>query len=277
MPQLYQLRHDQFLQLLGFETQMFQAPVGCVALMDQLDAFLGVFQGVLPALEAGLDKRLDLCGTLLQQGFVGGQYVVVEIDPVLARIDQSVGHLLLLQPERFVGNITVERIGVAVDQILRVETGPLQLQLSRIYAFAGQGDAQFCAFRRRHQHYPLAGKILWRVDVRVGAHYPDDWRALHDRRQCHHRLALHARDDQAAVGNGKVGIAVEQGVYWFCGSRSARENLHIQPGPRIEAFFQGHVVAGELELVQPAQLQAHFLHGHGLAQAQQLQQQQAQA
>lgn len=95
MAQLHQLGHHQFLQFLGLETQVFQALVGGVAAMDQLHAFFDMVHGVLPAAQAGLEKGFHLLRALLQKLAAGTEHIVVEVDPVFARFDQAIGHLLL--------------------------------------------------------------------------------------------------------------------------------------------------------------------------------------
>uniref|UniRef100_A0A653E5H3 Uncharacterized protein n=1 Tax=Pseudomonas marincola TaxID=437900 RepID=A0A653E5H3_9PSED len=79
---------------------------------------------------------------------------------------------------------------------------------------------------------------------------------MHDRRQCNHRLALHVRDHQSTVGDGKVAFAGEHAVDGLGRIRPTLNDIHIHAGLAIEAFFLGHVIAGKLKLVQPAELQA---------------------
>lgn len=79
---------------------------------------------------------------------------------------------------------------------------------------------------------------------------------LEDRRQHQHRFAVQIGAHQPGIGDAELGPA---GQYLVQGAdaRAALLQGYIQSGFLIEALMQGGVVAGELELVQPAQLQGH--------------------
>ena len=238
---------------LGLEAQVLGRFVRREQAVDQVDGALRIAQRVLPAAQAGAAKGSCQFRFIARQVFVREQHIAVKTNVVVRRVEAAIGDALLLQGERFVRGVAVEGVGVAVDQVGDLVAGDLAVDLIEQADLVEHGD-QCQAAVARQQHDAALAQVLDVDDAAVFAHDQAHRRLLHDCRQGHHRLAGAPFVEQAAVVDAEVGLAVDH-----FGDRvdadAAGTNLHLQTFVAVVAEHIGHVVAGKLELVVPAQLQ----------------------
>ena len=85
---------------------------------------------------------------------------------------------------------------------------------------------------------------------------------LEDHRQHHYRRAPVEMHQQVAGADPVLGLALQHRLHRVL-ARLRFPDIHRQPGLPVVVLHLGGVVAGELELVAPAQLQRHILQGLG--------------
>jgi len=253
---LDEVRPQQPLHFTRLVEQVVAAFALAVAGNDEVGDFLRMLHGIGPAQQAGVAKGLHPLGLLREQFRGGEQVVAVEVDAGGARGKFEIGELLLLEEVGLVGAVGGQHVGAAVDQVLMVEAVRLDLEQLLADAFLAQVGEDLVGMRLDHE--ALAGEVVHGADVGVAPGGEDEGRVLEDHGQRHHRFALGAGQEQRRIGDAELRAAVEDFLDRI-GVRPGLADVDLQPRIAVVALFLRGVVAGELELVLPFQLQDDLL------------------
>jgi hypothetical protein len=190
-------------------------------------------------------------------------HFTVKIHAILARADHVEWNAPGAQQVRFIADVAVEGVRLARDQVVDPVAGHLQVQLVQRNPFIQEHRQQFRVFRRRQHHQPLAHQVGGAGQVARGD--PHAGRRLQDRGQRHHGFAFDIRLRQAGIGDAEIRFPFQDPRN---GGRDivAGDEFHIQARFAVITLLYCGVIAGELELVRPAQLHAHVVErrpGHG--------------
>ncbi|EEF24924.1 conserved hypothetical protein, partial [Ricinus communis] len=171
-----------------------------------------------------------------------------------------------------VGDVDRHRVDLAVDQVFWIEAVLDAAEAARRHTLLGQVGQQLVGVAdvvcQGADHRPLADQA---ADVRISAglaHGQRVRRMLEDHAQHHHRLAGHARQQQAAAAGAVLGLAGDD-VALGRVAISPLEDAHVQAGLAVIAKLLRGVVAGELKLVGMLELQRDFVQRQGRRRQQQ--------
>ena len=173
IPDLHIERLDHLLAHLQLVLHVGLTAVDAILLAQQGDGLLRVGEGVAPARQARGPKpgHPIRMGALLRLG--GEQDVAVEIDAVVARIDDGDGDAALLQIEGLVAEVSVEDIDPALDEILDVDRGGQRDELVLIEPLIEEGGQQFGVLMSRKHHDPFATHVVNGENAAVTASQKD--------------------------------------------------------------------------------------------------------
>ena len=230
---------------------------------DTIGNLLGMGQGVRPSSPAGGDEAFDGIGVFLDPPPAGEQCVAVEIDAIGGRPQARHLQSRLAGQPASVDEIAADHVRLALGEVAeppfhfdegdggRIDAlGP---QHGPEFGFPdaaqpAQGDAQTRQIGRRCQPgFALRVECLAALLEEAG-----------ENRKRRPLVAGHqdvcAADTEIGPTLGNLaGDAIETAV-----RANARADLHVEAGLAVVALPQGGVVAGELELVVPDQLQDHL-------------------
>ena len=166
----------------------------------------------------------------------------------------------MLHIEGFVGQVGVESVHLAGNQVIDVVAAGLELDQCRVDAFAAEHGLEVGIGLRVHQHHLLADQIVNGFDIGIAAGQQHRRRVLEDYRQGHQWFALETLVEQLTVGFGILGAPGQHFIHWrlaWCPFMQA----HLEAFLAVIALGNSGVVAGELELMLPAQLKVDDLQG----------------
>ncbi len=251
--ELDQVRLDQRLRLAGFEQQRFATPCLRVLVQDQLDHLRLVRQRIVPPLQAGRPESAHALGVLRELAIRRHEVVAVEVDARGARRVSGIRRAELLEDEGLVGAVGHHRIRLAVEQIARIAVVLDARHAAIVDAGAKQHRVDILAAACVHEAMVL--QAMHAAHVGGPARHQDDGGGMleHGRQDDHLSSAgtidQGARGAHAEVGPPFDNIADDVDV------GTARDDGDVQPGVTVEALFGRRVIARELELVVPLQLQ----------------------
>lgn len=258
IPDLHIERLDHLLAHLQLVFHVGLAAVDAILRAQQGDGFLGVGEGIAPSLEAGCTKT---CHPLRIEPLLclgGEENVAVEIDAVVARVDDGHRDAALFQIEGLIAQIGVEDVYPAGDQIVDVDRSGYRDELALVKPLIVEGGQQFGILMTRKHHDPFATHVRNGENAAVAACQEDGGRVLVDAGQCQQRLALGVVGQHLGVADAKVG-ASGQHLLNRTYSLATWPYLDIQTCVGVIPLGLGHVIAHKLGLMQPAQLQYHLL------------------
>jgi hypothetical protein len=105
-----------------------------------------------------------------------------------------------------------------------------------------------------------AGQIGQGVDARPARHQDVSGGMLEDDAQHHHFRLAGLGQDHAGRANAEIGLA-RTDIGHRVDSDAALTDFDVEAGVAVKAFLQRDVVAGELKLMQPLQLQRDLFQG----------------
>ncbi|OFA06529.1 hypothetical protein DUPY_14080 [Duganella phyllosphaerae] len=252
--QLHQVLLQQRHHLRGFMHQLFAAVALGVARADQVGHLGRVGHGVMPAAQGGLAQRFGARRVLAQFALGGIEHVAIEIEAGAARRAHFERHLAAFEREQRLGG--VERYGVhpASQEIVEI-VGVRQLDHA-VVAHPGlfQVGGQFLVVGRHHDAAAGPGA---RFAIGTVAYQQRGGGMLEHRGQHHHRLTERARQQQRGIAHAVLGAALGHRLHRVA-ARRRFEQRYVEAGIAIIALVLGRVIAGELELVLPLELDRDF-------------------
>ena len=253
MADLDDVRHDRIVYRIGFEAQVRTGLFHGVVIENDADCFFRVFERAYPPASAGVTKRRDQRRVTIGVSLVGEQDVVVELDAISGGIELDGRDACLVEGIRFVGVVTIERVYVAVDQIVYVGAGVDPDDLVQQSDLVEHGDQRQAA-KAWQQHDLATGQIGDLSDAAVGARDQAQRGFLEYGSQGDHLPPICEFNQQPAAVDTEVGASLQ-----YFGNRryalTAGADLHVETGIPVKAQLFGHVITGELVLVVRAQLQ----------------------
>ena len=172
----------------------------------------------------------------------------------------------MIEDERLVGAVRDHRVSPTCQKIERITLVIDPRHRLVIDALALEHGRDLIAARSVHE--PPAAQIRYACDVRPARHQDDDRRVLED--GCQHdepatKLPF-AKDTGAA--DTEIGLAAGN-LFGDVDSGTALADRDVEPSVAVEPSFKGRVVAGELKLVFPFQLQRNLIERCGRTQCKQ--------
>ncbi|MNS47834.1 hypothetical protein D3C72_803780 [compost metagenome] len=254
IPDLHIERLYHLLAHLQLVLHVGLAAVDAILLAQQVDGLGRVGEGVAPPLEArGPKPRHPIrVGVLLVLS--GEQDVAVKIDAVVAGIDDGDRDAALFQVERLVAQVGVEDVYLAGDQIVDVDRGRHRDELAFVQPLIVEGGEQLGVLMAGEHHDPFATHVRNGENAAVATGQEDGRGVLVDAGQCQQGFAIGVAGQHLGVADAKVGATAE---YFLdrAYALAAGSYLDVQSGLGVKPLGLGHVVADELGLMQPAQLQ----------------------
>ena len=260
MTDLDEVRHHQRTHGLSFELQVRATFIHRILVEQQVYDLLGVIHRVAPAAQGSAAEGLDPLWMLVNLGLAGEQDVAVEIDPIGGGRDDVVFHAPLLQVEGLVGQVRVERRHFTAGQIPNLKTAGQQLQFFEGYTLATEHRQKVGICLCIHQHHRLADQVVHRANTLVCARHEHGRRVLKNHRQRNQGLAMQACVEQFTIGFAVLGTPREH-FFDRCDLGATFVQAHVQPFFAVIALGDGGVVARELELMFPTQLNINHLFG----------------
>jgi hypothetical protein len=115
---------------------------------------------------------------------------------------------------------------------------------------------EYLGFPRGKRHL-VASKVLEGVDAGVGPDEQGQWRVLEDRGEYDNGIASGIAQDQLRGRDAEVGAPFQHGVDGVR-ARAQRDDRDRKAGLTVVALLESRVEAGELKLMAPLELQAHW-------------------
>ncbi|MNF58206.1 hypothetical protein D3C84_397550 [compost metagenome] len=254
IPDLHIERLYHLLAHLQLVLHVGLAAVDAILLAQQVDGLGRVGEGVAPPLEArGPKPRHPIrVGVLLVLS--GEQDIAVKIDAVVAGIDDGDRDAALFQVERLVAQVGVEDVYLAGDQIVDVDRGRHRDELAFVQPLIVESGEQLGVLMAGEHHDPFATHVRNGENAAVATGQEDGRGVLVDAGQCQQGFAIGVACQHLGVADAKVGATAE----YFLNrayALAAGSYLDVQSGLGVKPLGLGHVVADELGLMQPAQLQ----------------------
>ena len=247
------VRQDHRAHRFGFELQMFSRFWHPVFIKQQIDDLVGMLHRISPALQRRPPESLDPIRVVSEFLLRGKHDVAVIVDAIGNRTDDFESDTLLLEHEGLIGQIGIEGVDLAGNEILDVVTGRHDIDGVRRNTLAHEHGDEIRVLAPADQHNGFADEIMRRAQTRIGTHQQDRRRMLEDRTQGDQRLPFEPLEQDLAVGRP---VLRPPGEYFLDRQATAAAfvQANVKAGGAVEAFLERRVIAGELELVQPAQL-----------------------
>lgn len=161
---------------------------------------------------------------------------------------------MLLQIEGLVAEIGVEDVDLAGDQIVYVDRGGHRDELAFVQPLIVEGGEQLGILMAGKHHDPFATHVRNGENAAVATGQEDRGGVLIDAGERQQGFAIDVAGEHLCVADAKVGAPAQHFLYRAY-PLAAGPYLDIQSGIGIEPLRLGHVIAHELGLMQPAQLQ----------------------
>ena len=216
---------------------------------------LGMLQRVVPALEARAHEGGDTLRLTANLVFSGEERVPVEVDPIVdgaqeGRLDAL--HAKELGLDRRIGG---HRVHPTLDQVGEVPRLRPDLDASGVDSLADQHPPELGGPLVVGEHHPGADEVRRRANGPVPAAHDHVGRVLKDRRADHEGLSFEAGQQDVGVAGPEIGAPAEDRGHGRPVA-PALPDADLEALGGVAALGLGRVVAGELELMAPLQLEA---------------------
>ena len=227
---------------------------------DQLDDFIGMLHGIAPPLQRGLEEGPYPFGVEAHHALAGEQVVAVEVDAVGARSELEGRNSKPLQGMRLVRAVGRNGVDLALDEFFDPEAVGQGNDMILAQPRAAQVGQELVGMGFEHDAPPL--EVVHRLDVSITPGEQDKGGMLEDHPEHDDRRALLAGKQQGAGADAEIGMPFHH-LPCRVGGRVRLDQADVQPHLAVEALLERGIVARELELVLPLQLEGDALEGLG--------------
>ena len=243
---------NQCRRLLRLKQQGVAALFRRVLSQDQIDRGLLMREGIGPAFHAGRPERCYPVRMGFHFRFGGAQIIAVKVDTGCCRREGAVGRAHLFKDERLVGAVRDHRVGPAGQEIAWISLVRDAQHRLIVDPFALQHRDDVVASGRIHER--SATQIRHAADVCPTRDQDDRCGTLEYGGQHDQPAACSPFTQNAGAADPEICLAVgdcPRDVY----IRAAFSNGNVQARIDVEALLKRLIIAGELKLMLPFELQ----------------------